>query len=276
MRRDRWPIVLAGATAVVSTGLLALAVARGWLGPDVGRGANFCEAARDWGVRQPANTLSNLGFVAAGMLIAWHASVRTRIGTRLSEHRHLATAMACIVVLLGPASAAMHATQSALGGHIDLLSMYLIASFAAAYAIMRWRRGGTKLFAAAFVSGIAFCELVGLWSAKLPVVQHSGNVAFGGLLIVATVLEVRIVRDPGTDIHARYAYSSFASLLIAFVIWNATNAGLCDPYSPIQGHAVWHVLCAVAAYLLYRYYASENTARPTTAAVAADAAQAKS
>jgi hypothetical protein len=270
MRRDRWPLVLAAGTAVVSTGLLALAVGRGWLGPDVGRGANFCEAAREWAVKQPANAFSNLGFVAAGLAIAAHASLRSNIGTRLLQHRHLATAMACIVVLLGPASAAMHATQSALGGHLDMLSMYLVASFAAAYAVMRWRRGGTRLFAATFVGGIAMCELVGLWSAELPVVRYSGNAAFGLLLISATVLEVRIIRRGESHAEARYAYASLASMLVAFVIWNATNAGLCDPYSPLQGHAVWHLLGALAAYLLYRYYASENQAQPAAAPVGAD------
>ena len=266
MQRDRWPIAAAGATAVVSCSLLALAIGRGWLGPDVGRGANFCEAARDWAVRQPANTFSNLGFVAAGLLIAWHASRRASAGTPALAHRHLATAMACIVVLLGPASAAMHATQSVLGGHLDMLSMYLIASFAAAYAVMRWRRGGIALFTATFASGIAFCELVGLWSAPLPVVRYAGNVAFGLLLLGATVLEVVLIRRGVGYARPSFAYGSLASMVTAFVIWNATNAGLCDPYSPIQGHAVWHLLGAVAAYLLYRYYASERATGPAVAA----------
>ena len=56
-----------------------------------------------------------------------------------------------------------------------------------------------------------------------------------------------------------YAYGSLAAILTAFVIWNATRTWLCDPYSLIQGHAIWHLLDAVSAYLLYRYYASEET-----------------
>ena len=83
-----------------------------------------------------------MGFVAAGLLIAWHASVRETIGASLSAHRHLATAMACLVVQLGPGSAAIHATQSAIGGDLDMLSMFLVVSFAAAYATMRGFRGG--------------------------------------------------------------------------------------------------------------------------------------
>jgi hypothetical protein len=258
MRRDLRPIAIAAATAVVSCGMLALAVRFGWLGPDVGRGANFCEAARDGMVRQPANSFSNAGFVISGLLIAWHAGVRENIGSVLSARRALATAMACLVVLLGPASAAMHATQSAVGGHVDMASMYLIASFAAAYAGMRWLRGGIGMFAALFVGGVAFCEIAGLSSADIPVVNYSGNVAFGLLLILAVIIEVLIMRRGATRTNRWYAFASLASILIAFAIWNATKAWLCDPGSLIQGHAIWHLLGAVSAYFLYRYYASEE------------------
>jgi Ceramidase len=264
MPRDPKPLLIATATAVVSCGLLALAVRFGWLGMDIGRGANFCEAARDWAVRQPANTFSNTGFVAAGLLIAWHAGARATSGTGLSAHRHLPTAMACLVVLLGPGSAAMHATQSAIGGHLDVLSMYLVASFAAAYAAMRWFRGGATFFAAVFVGGVAFCELAGLWHAELPVVMFSGNAAFGLLLVTATALEVLIMRRAEARAQWGYAFASLASILIAFAIWNATRTWLCAPHSLIQGHAIWHVLGAVAAYFLYRYYASEQAVGAVT------------
>ena len=127
----RRPLVLASLTAVVSLALLALAVRFGWLGADVDRGADFCEAAAGR-VRQPVNTLSNLGFVVAGLAVAREAWRLPVVGT----------AYACMVVFLGPASMAMHATESSLGGHLDMLSMYLVASFAVAYAAMRaWRRG---------------------------------------------------------------------------------------------------------------------------------------
>ena len=60
--RDLRPLAAAAVVAVMAGGLWTAAVAGGWLGPDVDRGATFCEAAGGW-VRQPANTFSNLGFV---------------------------------------------------------------------------------------------------------------------------------------------------------------------------------------------------------------------
>ena len=246
----------ASGVAVLSVALLAAAVAGGWLGPDVGRGANFCEQASNGLIRQPANTLSNAGFVLAGLLVA-HRAGRDRSADRVMSTA-VATFYACVVVLLGPASAAMHATQTEWGGHLDMLSMYLIAAFAAAWAWVRWRRRGTRAFATAYVLGVAGCELAGLWPDPVPVVNYAGNLAFGVLLVVAVVLETRLWRRGETVIVFRHGVVALSAMLVAFTIWLLSNAGWCDPTSIWQGHAAWHLLCAVAAYWLFRMYDSER------------------
>ncbi|WP_101523611.1 ceramidase domain-containing protein [Nocardioides houyundeii] len=261
-RRSARPLLAAAATALVSAVLLALAVRHGWLGPDVGRGDEFCEAARDGRVRQPANAASNAGFVLAGLLIAARAGHPDRLGDVLPRHRGLATAMACLVVLLGPASAAMHATQSAAGGWLDLTSMYLVASFAASYALLRWRQWPTTAFWATFASLVAACELIGLLGDGVPVVRHPGNVAFALLLVLAVVLEVRLWSRGPARTRLRLGALALATMLVAFGIWNLGQHGWCDPGSWVQGHAVWHLLGAVAAYLLFRLYASERVTPP--------------
>lgn len=249
------PVATASAVAAGSIALLVLAVGQGWLGPDVGRGANFCEAARDGPVRQPANTFSNAGFVVAGLLVARRAG-RLPDGAVMSQT--VATFFACVVVLLGPGSAAMHATQSEWGGHLDMLSMYLVAGFAASWAWVRWTRRGTTAFASAYAACVAACELVGLWPEPVPVVHYSGNLAFGVLLVVAVVLETRLWRRGEASIVFRDGVVALVAMLVAFTIWLLTNAGWCDPHSLLQGHAVWHLLCAVSAYWLFRMYASER------------------
>jgi hypothetical protein len=90
------------------------------------------------------------------------------------------------------------------------------------------------------------------------VVVHPGNAAFALLLVSATTLEVLIMRRRESTVRRGYAYASLAAILAGFAIWNASRRGLCDPHSLIQGHAAWHILCAVSAYFLYRYYASEE------------------
>jgi hypothetical protein len=245
----RHPLALAALTAVGSLALLALAVRYGWLGADVDRGADFCETAAGR-VRQPVNTLSNLAFVVAGLAIARQADRLPVLGT----------AYACIVVLLGPASMAMHATESSLGGHLDMLSMYLIASFAVAYAAMRvWRRGH-GFMALVFAACLVACLLVEAIGGQLPVVMHAGNLAFAALLVTALVLERRILRRGETTLDRRWILAAAGILLLAFAVWNTAKDGspLCWPGSVYQGHGAWHLLCAVSAYCLFQFYASER------------------
>jgi hypothetical protein len=256
-RRDPRPFALASVVALVSVGLLWLATTHGWLGPDVGRGDRFCEAARDALVLQPANTFSNAGFVVAGLAIAWRAgSARTTIAARPG----LAAAYGVVVVLLGPASAAMHATQSALGGHLDLLSMYLVAGFAASYALTRCLRLGAGFFAVLFVAIVVVCELVERIPGRVPVVDIAANLAFGVFLLVALVGEGILWRRGASRREARWGFASAGALAVAFAIWNLARDGtsFCHPHSLLQGHAAWHLLCAVAAYALCRVYASER------------------
>ena len=83
-------------------------------------------------VRQPANTFSNAGFVAAGLLIAWHAGARptvASVGLPPPGHRHGLHRGPTRPRQRGDARDAVRA-----GRHLDMLSMYLIAAFAAAYA----------------------------------------------------------------------------------------------------------------------------------------------
>ena len=222
--RSLHPLAVTAAVAAGSVGLLVLAVWLGWLGPDIGRGGDFCEAARPGAVRQPANAFSNAGFVAAGLAIAWRAGRPAGLGSGLD--RPTATAYACVVVLLGPASAAMHATESALGGQLDLLSMYLVASFAAAYALTRTLRRHGRFLAVAFLGLVGACEVVGLYPHEVPVVRFAGNIAFGVLLAAAIALEVRLARRGPTGTDLRWGAAALLVMVVAFAIWNADQHGL--------------------------------------------------
>jgi hypothetical protein len=265
-RRDLRPFALAAAVATVSVALLWLATVNDWLGPDVGRGDRFCEAARDAVVLQPANTFSNAGFVVAGLAIAWRSGGAR---TAIAANPGLGAAYGVVVVLLGPASAAMHATQSALGGHLDLLSMYLVAGFAASYALTRCLRQGNAFFAGTFLAIVVVCELVERIPGHVPVVDIAANLAFGVFLLVALTGEAVLWRRGTVRREVRWGFASAGALALAFAIWNLAKDGtaFCHPHSLLQGHAAWHLLCAVAAYALYRLYASERVSEPISEGV---------
>ena len=262
--RDLRPFCWALAVAVWGTATLMLAIAHEWLGPEVGRGSEFCEEFRSGCLKQPANTLTNLGFVVAGLAAGWRARVPANRGVGLLSRTGVVTAMACVIVLLGPASAAMHATGTAMGGHLDLLSMYLVAGFAAAYSIAR-TAGSQPVFWLLLVLFVVGSQAIGALAVDVPVLHRPGNVAFAGLLLLVVVWEGRLWRrGAATRLRLGWGLAAVATLLVAFGIWALSQGPWCDPDSWVQGHGVWHLLCALSAYLLFRLYASEHP-DPSTA-----------
>lgn len=244
---------LAGSLAVACAGVLLviLATAYGWLGPDADRGAQFCETAHGCFFAQPSNTVSNLGFVAAGSVLAWHAR---RPAGRLGS-RGLTTAFTVTVVLLGPASMAMHATESVNGGHLDVLSMHLIAAFAVAYAVARLGRLTTPRTVLAFVVIVGVSTRVTWIGGRVEILHHTGNLVFALLVLAALVMELAVWRRAPRP-RPRWAIASVGTLLVAVGVWlvSQTDGPWCVPESWLQGHALWHLLCALAVYFLGRHY----------------------
>lgn len=241
-------------TAVISTmalGVVIVATAQGWLGPDVGRAAQFCEIDHWHFLAQPANSLGNLGFVLAGLALAWHAR---RPENRLTS-LGITIALTCVVALLGPASMAMHATNSHAGGVLDVLSMHALAAFATVYALSRLARLDTRRTIIIFVATVGVATRVTHRGEHLEILHHTGNLIFAILLVTALVMEVVLWRR-GLTPSLRWAAAALVTMFVAFGIWLISQTGgiWCVPDSWLQGHALWHVLCAAAAYLLGRHY----------------------
>jgi hypothetical protein len=81
-----------------------------------------------------------------------------------------------------------------------------------------------------------------------------------GLMILATLVpEYRLRAKKAVIINSRFLQAAWGTLILAFVIWmlDITKI-LCNPNSWLQGHALWHLLGAVAGGFLYLYYRSEN------------------
>ena len=207
--------------------------------------------------------------MAAGLAIAVHARRGELGGGPMARWPSLATAYAVLVVLLGPGSMAMHATGTRVGGELDVASMFLVSSFALAYALRR----GPAVTAVVFTAALVLQGATRLTQVEVPVVHVSSNLAFGLTLLVAVVLE-SVQR---TQRRTRWLWGAVGSLVVAFAVWNTamTGSALCFPHSLYQGHGVWHLLCAVSAYCLFRLYASEEGPssppgrdRPSTAGAA--------
>jgi len=99
----------------------------------IGEISRWCERVRDGLLREPVNTLGNLGFVVAGLAM-FRVLARDRAAgepSRFHGHAPLALLYASAAVFLGPGSAVMHGTHTFFGAWIDNLSMV-------AYILIPW------------------------------------------------------------------------------------------------------------------------------------------
>jgi len=204
----------------------------------------FCEAIRADGIKQPANAWSSLAFVVVAVLVL----VRWR--RRPSAPRAAYPLLyAFTLVVVGLGSAYFHATLSFRGQFVDVLGMYLIATFALLYGISQLRALPGALLVGAYIAANALLAMLLYW---LPVYRRP---VFGLLIVAVLFVEILIRRRKEHRSATRHLSFAAAIMGLAFVIWILDfTRTVCQPASWLQGHAVWHVLGAIAAWYLFRYY----------------------
>ena len=96
----------------------------------IGEASRWCEWVSDGAFREPINTLSNLGFMVAGLFILYKLTNETSFN-EFSGLNKITILYGVAVVYLGPGSMMMHGTNTEWGGWADNLSMVM-------YIILPW------------------------------------------------------------------------------------------------------------------------------------------
>jgi hypothetical protein len=257
-----FPLVLTAALFV----LLGLALVLGWFGPAGAANRYFCEYAGAGPIREPANTVSNLGFLVAGLASAWTiwSGQFRRNENPFTRNEAIAVLFPALVILLGFGSMAMHASETDLGGEFDLLAMYLVAGFTSAYAMRRYFGWSWSAFVLAFVLSVLCCEIAGQYREPVvPVLDYAGDAAFAILAVLTVLFETLNTFRRAAPRDNEWGAAALASLLAAFAAWNfgRNDCPFCRPDSWWQAHALWHLLLALALYCLFRLHVSETAAR---------------
>jgi hypothetical protein len=237
-----------GATVLSTTGSPSAVSSFSWAGwrpatcmPD----ACFCERVRDGAIRQPVNTWSNLAFFLSGLAVVAFGGLDRLVGSRsgrlnpMRTHFVYPAVLGVATALIGLGSFIYHSSMTFVGQSMDVISIYLLLGFMLVYNLSRAR--------AEAMSGRVFVALYLLLNAGLALI----------LAILATEVVIRRTRRPAMS--QPLFYAALTSLALACFAWilDVTRV-ICWPDSWFQAHAVWHVLTATAAGLVYFYFRSEN------------------
>jgi len=216
-------------------------------------------------IKQPVNTWSDLGFVAAGLLVFFMIGMFRLSGE--TEQNPLQTTSfysiiyGLLVIFLGPGSMFYHASIKKWGGWLDNMSMVLWTAFLIVYVFARGIPMPESLAAIVFLVIVVSSGVI-IWF-----VEGSGKFIFGGMVAVWGVLEIilLIVQATGNSLMGLHRTEwgwlllAAAAFGLAIFIWLRSNDGQpwCFPNSWAQGHAAWHLLSAVSAFSIFLYLRSE-------------------
>ncbi len=217
-------------------------------------------------IRQPVNTWSDLGFVAAGLLILLVVGADRLNGTVAQNPMQTASfyaiAYGLIVIFLGPGSMYYHASTKKWGGWLDNMSMVMWTAFLLVYLIARAAR-----FDDLTVPLILYGIIVVASGAVIWFVEGSGKFIFGGMIAIWGVLEIIILiaGAAGDGVlglkraEAGWLLAAALSFGLAVFIWLRSGDGgpWCYPHSWAQGHAAWHLLSALSTFFIFLYLRSE-------------------
>ncbi|WP_339693310.1 ceramidase domain-containing protein [uncultured Parasphingorhabdus sp.] len=249
-------LALTALAATIAIGLLSL------FGPDWSRFASatctetrcFCEMPRTGALLlQPANSLSSLGFVFIGFLMILMARSRDWNSALPPLSANM---LGVAAIIVGTGSVLLHATLTLWGQFFDVLGMYLVSGFFLVSALAKWRSIPDRR--AMIYYGLLCAVLVAILYA-LPEVRRW---LFAVILLAAIVLELVFARPLRLQVRTGYYVAGLVANIVAFTIWNLDQRGqLCAPDSLLQGHAIWHLLGAVALWFVFLYYRSERPVR---------------
>ena len=216
----------------------------------------FCERAAGF-PEQLANSVSSFAFVILGtwVVLSRRTGLRATPGSGIrkpaTREDVLIPLLGITMLFIGVSSFFYHATLSFFGQFLDIFSMYtfgLILFFGALYRAGRLR--GSYALAGFVAASIVF----GLLQFAYP---DARRILFTALLLPGIILEL----TPWVTGHSPRSrrvwaiYAGLAVMVVAYGIWLLDQTpAFCNPGSLVQGHAIWHMLGAVAAFLVFIHY----------------------
>ena len=202
-------------------------------------------------VRQPANTWSNLGFVAVGLVLVFQ-------GLRKRSDSDLLSGL-CIL-FMGSCSLLAHASNIDLFGFLDVASILVYLAFLVAALLQRAQRSGASFFLSHRLFTVRF--FFERWlSLSLFLVTfyfllpRSGMFLLGGIGVPLLITELIFVWKNKPNLTLNHLFSGIAFMAAGMIslLLDATKT-VCEPTNHVfQLHALWHLFAAAGVFFLTVY-----------------------
>ena len=203
-----------------------------------------CEANLGGWITAPANTWSNLAYVAVGLWIYKRSAKRALLS---------AGGLGPVSVVVGVTSFLFHASYTFAGQVLDYAGMFLLLGWALARGLIRAgllsETGALRFWAGLFTTSlvILFAFRALGWGIQTIVLAQA-------LALVA--LEIRLLRTK----RDAPSYGSFwlmqFLLIVAYGFWHLDHTDFaCRPDNHwLQFHAIWHLVTAAAFVAAWRFH----------------------
>jgi hypothetical protein len=215
-------------------------------------------------VKQPVAFWTDLGFIAAGLLmLLWmDLSDGSTAPGAMSAATALSVPLGLLMVWMGPASMLEHGTLNATWGWFDASSIHWYALYVVGFVVLRWVPGGDRSWAGRGIFWGAFTAAavaIGVWTRLDGRASFPMSVTLLVLLVVALIVSVVLERT-GTVGYVRpwdlWTLPSAGVLLIAgiaFLLTSTRGSSIAH-----FGHGIWHLCVAGAALFVWLYLRSER------------------
>lgn len=213
----------------------------------------WCEAVHwDSLLRQPANVWSNFSMFAVAAVVLW-LSRRKSDQNLLTANTSYSRLYAFGLTLTGLGSMFFHASLTHIGQWVDLIGMYFLATVLYLYNYSRLRPLSTRTLLLLYAAFVTFFTILMYFAPQL------NDALFGVLILIFVVFVILTQRKLKTKVQGKFIILAIISYYSGSTFWILDKQlKLCTPGSWLQGHAVWHILAALATLFVYLFFRSES------------------
>jgi hypothetical protein len=206
---------------------------------------DWCESADCAWIEEPANTWSNLAYLAVALALGLLARGDRRV-----------MSLAWIAAFLGVASLLYHASNNGLTQFFDFLGMFVYVSRLLSWNCKRlaawsWNRADYALAGLILANTALFFFVFPTlgWPVQWIILANS-------LLIIGQEILIRVRAPAAAGREYRY-YAAGLGLLLVAAVFSAVDLAriYCEPENDwLHGHALWHLVSAASIGCIAAFY----------------------